>query len=165
MFVSIARVTLDIPGTSSLKAKRQVVRRVADKVRAKFNLAVAEIDDSDVWTREVIGLSIVGNEQSFVREQMEKVLHTIEEMYVATVAQKEIEVVAFSDLFSGENPADLAIPRGERSLAEAEGMGAWEDRNGETLAGGPGGKPKKALSLDERRAAARALRKPREWEK
>lgn len=162
MFVSIARVTLDIPGASSLKAKRQVVRRVADKVRAKFNLAVAEIDDADVWTREVIGLSVVGNEQGFVREQMEKVLQCIEEMYVATVAHKEIEVVAFEDLFSGEGPADLAIPRGERSLAEAEGMGAWEDRHDLPVGNG---KPKKALSLDERRAAARALRKPREWEK
>ena len=163
MFVSIARVTLDIPGASSLKAKRQVVRRVADKVKAKFNLAVAEIDDADVWTREVIGLSVVGNEQSFVREQMDKVLQCIEEMYVATVAHKEIEVVAFEDLFSGEGPTDLAIPRGERSLAEAEGMGAWEDRNDQAV--GSNGKPKKALSLDERRAAARALRKPREWEK
>ncbi len=162
MFVSIARVTVDIPGASSLKAKRQVVRRVVDKVKAKFNVAVAEIDDANVWTREVIGLSVVGNEQSFVREQMEKVLQCIEEMYVATVAHKEIEVVAFEDLFSGEGPADLAIPRGERSLAEAEGMGAWEDRDDQPVGNG---KPKKTLSLDERRAAARALRKPREWEK
>ncbi len=162
MFVSIARVTLDIPGASSLKAKRQVVRRVADKVKAKFNLAVAEIDDADIWTREVIGLSVVGNEHAFVREQMDKVLQCIEEMYVATVAHKEIEVVAFEDLFSGEGPADLAIPRGERSLAEAEGMGAWEDRQDQPVGNG---KPKKALTLEERRAAARALRKPREWEK
>ncbi len=162
MFVAIARVTLDIPGASSLKAKRQVVRRVADKVKAKFNVAVAEIDDADVWTREVLGLSAVGNAQGFVREQMEKVLQCIEEMYVATVAHKEIEVVAFEDLFSGEGPADLAIPRGERSLAEAEGMGAWEDRDEQPVGNA---KPKKALSLDERRAAARALRKPREWEK
>lgn len=171
MFIAIARVTLDIPGASSLKAKRQVVRRVTDKVKAKFNVAVAEIDDADVWTREVIGVSAVGNESGVVREQMEKVLHVIEEMYVAVVAQKEIEVVAFADLFPGEGPEHLAIPRGERSLAEAEGMGAWEDRheagvaNGAAAAAG-GGKSKKAsLSLDERRAAARALRKPREWEK
>ena len=53
-------------------------------------------------------------------------------------------------------------------LAEAEGMGAWEDRHEHPVAPGlssPNGKPKKALSLDDRRAAARALRKPREWEK
>lgn len=167
MFIAIARVTLDIPGASSLKAKRQVVRRITDKVKAKFNLAVSEIDDADVWTREVIGLSCVGNESGHVREQMEKVLHVIEEMYVAVVAGKEIEVVAFDDLFPGEGPQSLAIPRGERSLAEAEGMGAWEDRHEAGVSNGvSGAKSKKAsLSLDERRAAARALRKPREWEK
>ena len=64
--------------------------------------------------------------------------------------------------FEIEGPADLAIPRGERSLAEAEGMGAWEDRHDQPVGTG---KQKKALTLDERRAAARALRKPREWEK
>jgi uncharacterized protein YlxP (DUF503 family) len=165
MFVCISRVTLDIPGASSLKAKRQVVRRVADKVKAKFNVAVAEIDDSDVWTREVLGLSVVGNEQQAVQEQMEKVLTCIEEMYVANLSHKEIEIVAFEDLFS-EAVGELAIPRGERSLAEAEGMGAWEDRHDQPAAASvAGGKTKKALTLDERRAAARALRKPREWEK
>ena len=164
MFVCIARLALDIPGASSLKAKRQVVRRVADKVKAKFNVAVAEIDDSDVWTREVLGLSVVGNEQQFVHEQMDKVINTIEEMYVATIAHRDVEIVAFEDLFS-EAPGDLAIPRGERSLAEAEGMGAWEDRHDHPVAVAPAGKPGKSLSLDERRAAARALRKPREWEK
>ena len=109
----------------------------------------------------MIGLSVVGNEQRFVQDQMGKVLQCIEDMYVATVAHKEIEVVAFEDLFS-EGPADLAIPRGERSLAEAEGMGAWEDRHEQPAATG---KAKKTLTLDERRAAARALRKPRDWEK
>jgi uncharacterized protein YlxP (DUF503 family) len=165
MFVCIARLALDIPGASSLKAKRQVVRRVADKVKAKFNVAVTEIDDSDVWTREVLGLTLVGNGQEAVQEQMEKVISCIEEMYVATVASKELEIVAFEDLFS-EAAGELAIPRGERSLAEAEGMGAWEDRHDHPVGlSGQAGKPKKSLSLDERRAAARALRKPREWEK
>ena len=166
MFVCIARLALDIPGASSLKAKRQVVRRVADKVKAKFNVAVAEIDDSDVWTREVLGLSLVANGQQAAQEQMEKVISCIEEMYVATIGGKELEVVAFEDLFS-EAVGELAIPRGERSLAEAEGMGAWEDRHDHPVSAlaSQAGKPKKSLSLDERRAAARALRKPREWEK
>ena len=58
---------------------------------------------------------------------------------------------------------------GVMHFMNAEGMGAWEDRNEAGVANGAaavsGAKKKASLSLDERRAAARALRKPREWEK
>ena len=62
MFVCVARVTLDIPAASSLKAKRQVVRRVTDRVKAKFNVAVAEVEDNEIWNRAVVAL--VGDDAS-----------------------------------------------------------------------------------------------------
>jgi hypothetical protein len=93
---------------------------------------------------------------------MDKILHFIEELYVARVAHRETEVISFNDFFGPGDGHDLSIPTGERSLAEAEGMGAWEDRHEVPV---PTGRAKKALTLDQRRAAARALRKPREWEK
>ena len=45
MFVCVARVTIDIPAAGSLKGKRQVLRRVTDRVKAKFNVAVAEVEE------------------------------------------------------------------------------------------------------------------------
>lgn len=178
MYVCVARVTLDIPAAGSLKAKRQVLRRVTDRVKAKFNVAVAEVEDNELWNRAVVALSVVGNERRHVGEMMDKIVHFIDDLYVAPVSAKELEIVPFSELFSGvptlgEPFAELSIPRGERSLAEAEGLGAWEDRHVRQSpppsAPSPSAPrraagPKKQLSLDDARAVARSLRNRREWE-
>lgn len=183
MFVCVARVTIDIPAAGSLKGKRQVLRRVTDRVKAKFNVAVAEVDDNDVYTRGVIALAVVGNDRRHVNEQMDKILQYIEDMYVAPVAHRELEILAFGDqLFARGNDdfalANLTIPRGERSLAEAEGLGDWESRHARQPPLPSPSAPRKAprpsaprpsapgnLSLEDARALARSLRNRREWER
>lgn len=179
MFVCVARLTLEIPAAGSLKAKRQVLRRVTDRVKAKFNVAVAEVEDNDVWNRAVIAMAVVGNERRHVNEQMDKILQFIEDMYVAPVSNRELEILSFGeDLFlrgSGDDEVGaLTIPKGDRSLAEAEGLGAWEDRHerqapppspsASQRAKGTAAKQSK-LSLEDAKALARRLRNRREWEK
>lgn len=176
MFVGVARVSLDIPASGSLKAKRQVVRRVTDRVKARFNAAVAEVDENDLWQRAIIAVSVISNDKQHCNEQLDKILHFIEEMYAAPVTGREIEILAFGDqLFAdGESFMELAIPRGERTLAEAEGMGAWEERHTRPTAPSPprtghgahgAGKPKKEIPLEQAKAKARALRNKRDWER
>ena len=184
MFVCVARVGLDIPAAGSLKAKRQVLRRVTDRVKAKFNVAVAEVEDNDVWNRAVVALSVVGNERKHVNEMMEKIVQFMDDMYIAPVSSKEIETVYFVDIFGGapslgDEFGGLTIPRGERSMAEAEGLGAWEDRHTQYTPppspSAPRASPsaprarasqkKKELNIDDARAVARGLRNRRDWEK
>lgn len=178
MFVCVARVTLEIPAAASLKAKRQVLRRVTDRVKAKFNVAVAEVDDDEVWNRAMVALAVVGNERRHVGEQMDKILQFIDDMYVAPVAARELEMLSFGeDLFSGDVPGlppTLAVPRGDRSLAEAEGLGDWDTRHARQVPppspSSPSGARKQAkrdaaLSLEQARAVARGLRNRRDWEK
>ncbi|HVE82713.1 MAG TPA: DUF503 domain-containing protein [Myxococcales bacterium] len=173
MFVAVARVTLDIPQSGSLKAKRQVLRRVSDRVKARFNVSVAEVDDQDKWQRATLAMAVVGNDRRHVNEMMDKILQYVEDMYVAPVAERQMEIITlgerlYGDGEEGEGAAPLEIPKGERSLAEAEGMGAWEERHRSSPRGGPApaapGKKPGRLSLEEARARARALRNKREWE-
>jgi uncharacterized protein YlxP (DUF503 family) len=169
MFVTVARVVLQIPESGSLKAKRQVLRRITDRVKARFNASVAEVDDNDLWQKAQLALAVVGNERRHVVEQMEKILHFVEDLYVAPIISREMETISFGDeLYGGDSAArgggdELTIPSGQRSLAEAEGLGEWSERH-ETRAPKSGGSAKK-LSLEEVRARARALRNPRDWEK
>jgi len=177
MFVAVARVTLDIPQAGSLKAKRQVLRRVSDRVKARFNVSVAEVDDQDLWQRATLAMAVVGNDRRHVNEMMDKILQFVEDMYVAPVSDRQMEILSFGDRLyggagslaadEGQDDQPLEIPRGDRSLAEAEGMGAWEERHkGHHARAAPATPGKKAgrLSLDEARARARALRNKREWE-
>src|ERR671914_2183521 len=62
MVVGACRIELHLAENHSLKGKRQVVRSVAARLRNKFNLAVAEIEEQDVWQTAVIGLSCVSND-------------------------------------------------------------------------------------------------------
>ena len=175
MFVCVARVSLQIPESGSLKAKRQVLRRITDRVKARFNVSVAEVDDNDLWQKAQLAMAVVGNDRRHVGEQMDKILQFVEDMYVAPVTGREVETLSFGeDLYGSSQLTEvpsLTIPSESRSLAEAEGLGDWDTRH-EAGSGpssperpGKGEKGKGKLSLDEARARARALRNPRDWEK
>src|SRR5215468_5660272 len=170
MFVCVARLTLAIPESGSLKAKRQVLRRIIDRLKARFNVAVAEVDDNDLWQKATIGLAVVGNERRHVNEQMDTVIHSVEEMYVAPLLSRETEIISLGDqLFSDQaDSAGLQLTSGQRSLAEAEGLGDWDERHEPKAASTRSPNPRKRrsrISLEEARARARNLRNRREWEK
>jgi uncharacterized protein YlxP (DUF503 family) len=102
--VGIARLTLFIPDSHSLKEKRMVVRRVKDRTRQKFNVAIAEVEENDVWQRAVLGLAVVGNEVRFVESQLDEVVRFVQGQ--AEVSNTERELQTFSDALA-EN--DLGV--------------------------------------------------------
>jgi uncharacterized protein YlxP (DUF503 family) len=104
MTVGIARLTLFIPDSHSLKEKRMVLRRIKDRARAKFNLAIAEVEDNDVWQRAVLGLAVVGNDGRFVGSALDEVIRFVRGE--AEVVNAEREVQTFSDALA-EN--DLGV--------------------------------------------------------
>ena len=62
MVVGVSQIAFSLPGNDSLKGKRSIVRRIVDRTRAKFNVAVAEVDALDLHRRAVIGVSVVSND-------------------------------------------------------------------------------------------------------
>jgi uncharacterized protein YlxP (DUF503 family) len=105
MTVGLARVTIFVAGSHSLKEKRSVVRRLKDLVTQKFNVSIAEVGENDVWQRAVIGLALVGNERRFVESQLDEVLAFVRAK--AEVLDETKELQTFSDvdpLSVGEPP-------------------------------------------------------------
>ena len=74
MLVTLERFDLRIPGCTSLKEKRSVVKGLTQGLRGKFNVAVAEVDHQDQWQRATLGVSAV-SAQGF---QLRKVMHEVE---------------------------------------------------------------------------------------
>lgn len=98
MFVGVSRLELRIPASASLKAKRHVVKGITGGLRAKFNVAVAEVDHQDLWQRASIGVTCV-SESSFHAQKMLKEI----ERFVSHDDRVEIlgtstEVHSWSDL-------------------------------------------------------------------
>jgi uncharacterized protein len=108
MVVGILRVTLSIPGADSLKGKRHVLRKVVDRVKARFNVSIAEVGENDIWQRAVVGVATVGNDRRFVNEVLDKVLRFVEEMYLAPVISHELEIQSLGeDLYAGGGVKEL----------------------------------------------------------
>ncbi len=62
MLAALCRFDLRIPGCTSLKQKRHVVKTLTASLRQKFNVSVAEVDHHDLWQRTTIGVASVAEE-------------------------------------------------------------------------------------------------------
>ena len=60
MVVGVCQISLSLPGVSTLKAKRSIVRRVLDRTTNRFNVAGAEVDMQDVHRPAVLGFADIG---------------------------------------------------------------------------------------------------------
>jgi uncharacterized protein YlxP (DUF503 family) len=74
MTVGVCRVTLRLPENGSLKGKRQVLRSLTQRLRNKFNVAVAEVGDNERWQIATIGVTCVSNDARHAREQLDRVV-------------------------------------------------------------------------------------------
>jgi uncharacterized protein YlxP (DUF503 family) len=93
MVIGVCRIHLRIPENHSLKEKRHVIRKLIDRVRHRFNVAISEVDDNDLWQRAQIGFCTIGNDRRFVNSSLDKIIDFIEKMYLAEVIEKEMEII------------------------------------------------------------------------
>jgi uncharacterized protein YlxP (DUF503 family) len=73
--IGVLTLELRIEQAHSLKEKRHVVKSLKDRLRHKFNVSVAEIDDQDLHNSSVIAAATVSSSRDFA----EKVLRAVEE--------------------------------------------------------------------------------------
>jgi uncharacterized protein YlxP (DUF503 family) len=91
--VGICRITFHLEGNDSLKGKRRVVRRVIDRTRNKFNVAVAEVDALDQHRRAVIGLAVVSNDAAHVNSMLDTIADFACGASEAMVLDRSIELI------------------------------------------------------------------------
>jgi len=100
--VGVLRLTLYIHGAGSLKDKRQVVRKVTDRLRSRFNVSVAEVGENDIWQKAVIGIAAVANDRSFVNEVLDKCARDAGN--IAEIVNREMEIETYSEMYGQEFP-------------------------------------------------------------
>lgn len=124
MFVGVCRIALHLHGNASLKGKRSVVRRIAERTRNKFNAAVAEVADNDALQRAVIGAAVVGNSAAHVDSMLGHIGSFVESLGLAAVVSRETEVIPL-----GGDIGEAAF--GARGAAPPWYDGAGEGGDGE----------------------------------
>ena len=72
--IGVITMELRLDESHSLKDKRHVVKGLKDRLRHKFNVAVAEIDYQDLWQRALVAAVTVSSDQN----NAENVLQSVE---------------------------------------------------------------------------------------
>jgi uncharacterized protein YlxP (DUF503 family) len=78
MIVGLLELDLRVPEARSLKDKRMLVHSLRDRIRNKFNVSVAEVDDGDAHQRAVVGVAHVSNDQQFSNQVLSKIVNLVE---------------------------------------------------------------------------------------
>jgi len=78
MIIGACTIKLRLPGNSSLKGKRSVLKSLIGRLRREFNVSVAEVDLHDLWQMAVIGVVCVSNRQDYAHGLLAQVIEWIE---------------------------------------------------------------------------------------
>jgi uncharacterized protein YlxP (DUF503 family) len=78
MVVASLTWELSLPGCSSLKEKRSVIRSLRDQLRDKFNVSVAETALQDVHERAELTIALVATDGHFAESVFQKADQLVE---------------------------------------------------------------------------------------
>ena len=93
MPIGLLTLEIYIPEAHSLKDKRQVLRSLKDRLRGKFNVAVAELDGQDSWQRSVVGVVSLSNNNAHLEKSLRTVLEDSERLLGRDLIGHELEVL------------------------------------------------------------------------
>lgn len=96
MIVGISEITLHLPDSHSLKEKRQIVKSLIARIRQRFEVAIAEVGENDIWQIAKLGISCVSNSHQHAEEVLNTVRRYIEETRPdVVVTASEIEIMTW----------------------------------------------------------------------
>ncbi|HUT20335.1 MAG TPA: DUF503 domain-containing protein [Anaerolineae bacterium] len=78
MVIGCCTIELHLPGATSLKDKRSVLKGVIHRIRREFNVSIAEVDYQDVLQSAVLGVVTLSTDSSHVHSQLTRVVNWIE---------------------------------------------------------------------------------------
>ncbi len=73
MVIGLLTLELHFPGARSLKDKRQALRSLEQRVRNRFNVALAEVDGRDLWQRATLAVVSVNTDQVHLEQTLTSV--------------------------------------------------------------------------------------------
>ena len=79
MHILLVTLHIHIPSAHSLKEKRKQIKSLKDKLSARFNASVSEVDKLDSWQQSVMGVCMLSNERKYLEKQISLIENIIYE--------------------------------------------------------------------------------------
>jgi hypothetical protein len=94
MNVGVGKIILRLPENLDLKGKRQVLKSITSRIRHRFEVAAAEVDDNDSWQRATVAFCCISNNKRFSNQVLSKVVAFIESSHFdIEILDYEIEII------------------------------------------------------------------------
>ncbi|MFA9396872.1 MAG: DUF503 domain-containing protein [Clostridiaceae bacterium] len=93
MFIGTLEIKIHINFSHSLKEKRMVKRSIIQRVKNKFNVSIAEVEDMDKHQLLVLGVSSVSNSKNKASEIIQNVYNFIELNVEGEIIDSFIEIL------------------------------------------------------------------------
>jgi uncharacterized protein YlxP (DUF503 family) len=91
--VALGMVELHLPDVASLKDKRHVLKGLKERVRARFEVSVAEVDHQDTWQRATLAVAYVSADARHANEVVSKAMDFIEDHVEGRVLDTSVEIL------------------------------------------------------------------------
>lgn len=78
MYVVYGETTLFLPYCSSLKEKRKIILSIVERIRKRFNISIAEVDNHELWQRCSLGFSAVTSKHAEIESIVEAVYSSLD---------------------------------------------------------------------------------------
>ena len=101
MFVGVLRLSFHLPGARSLKDKRQVVRSFRDRVRARLDVSIAEVDHLELHQRATFGVAVVSNDATVCDELLASVASMAGNVRDAVLVDRATEILTVGEELGG----------------------------------------------------------------
>ncbi len=92
MVTGTLRLSIRLHGCRSLKEKRRPRQMLRDRIRNRFKVAVAEVDDQDTWDLLTMGVAAVGPDRGPVEQVLQQVARMVEEFGVGELLEDSIKL-------------------------------------------------------------------------
>ena len=89
--VGLCVVELFLPGSRSLKDKRLLIKGIKDRLRARFNLSLAEVNFQNLWQRAKIGMVSIASSRDVLHTTLNKALQIIESNTQCEIIDCQVE--------------------------------------------------------------------------
>ena len=91
--LGVLQFSLLIRSSRSLKDKRRVVRSVKDRLRSRYNISIAEVDDQELMNKATLALAMAGSDRDYVKSVLMKILVQIRSNHQAELIDHSLEIL------------------------------------------------------------------------
>ena len=113
----MAKLSLVIDGSHSLKEKRMVLRRIKDRVRERLHINLNEVGDHDVWQRAELGCAVVSADRGKALEIIDDVVRVAMSVGGAQIVGIAKDVTTFDAPSVPFTPVDDRTGSGDKAAA------------------------------------------------